>query len=163
MKKYNLYLIIVVVLLLSACSKDNRMASRMDGVWNITKSDVYHWDSITNEFKFFKTYPNPGTVTLVDEGLNKKRDHYDLYTNPGNINLPAGSGSGDYYWSVDVGPNKDIARIDFMFDDNPWYYYFSYSIEWDGRKNMIWTRFSNSNAGLDNGNDVKEVWFMEKQ
>ncbi len=163
MKKNSIYLFAVLLLLFTACSKDNRMASRMDGEWSITKADVYHWDSTANDFVFYQTYPNPGTVTLVDEGLNKKRDHYDLYTNPGTFSMNMGSLSGEYYWSVDVGPNNNIARIDFMVDDYPWYYYFSYSVEWDGRGKMIWTSFGNSNGGLDNGNNSKEIWVLEKQ
>ena len=153
----------LIIAFMPSCSKDNQMASRMDGVWTISKSDVFHWDSTANNFVLYQTYDHPGTVTLVDEGMNKKRDHYSLYTNPGNLNLPSGSGSGDYYWSVDVGPNNDIMRIDFMYDDNPWYYYFSYSIKWENRKTMIWTRFDNIAAGMDNGNNVKEVWTLEKQ
>jgi len=50
-----------------------------------------------------------------------------------------------------------------MIDDYPWYYYFSYSVAWDGRRNMIWTSFDNTAAGLDNGNHKKEVWYLEKQ
>lgn len=153
----------IIIAFLCSCSKDNQMASRMDGVWNITQSEIYHWDSTANNFLLYQTIDNPGTVTLVDEGLNKKRDHYDLYTNQGNINLPSGSGSGDYFWSVDVGPNNKIARIDFMIDDYPWYYYFSYSVKWVNRKTMMWTRFDNIAAGMDNGNNVKEIWTLEKQ
>lgn len=161
--KRNIVFIVIVVSLLTACSKENQMASRMDGVWSITKSEIYHWDSTANNFLLYQTLDNPGTVTLVDEGLNKKRDHYDLYTNPCTFSMSMGSLSGDYYWSVDIGPNKDIARIDFMVDDYPWYYYFSYSISWVDRKTMIWTRFDNIAAGMDQGNNVKEIWTLKKQ
>ncbi|HBG70534.1 MAG: hypothetical protein A2W93_03705 [Bacteroidetes bacterium GWF2_43_63] len=164
MKKY-LYIHFALALLwLASCSPDNNMASRMDGVWNITKAEVSYFDSASNDFVLDTTYVNPGTVTLIDEGLNKKRDHYDLYCNPGNINLPGGTGSGDYYWSVDVGgTDNDVTRIEFMIDNYPWYYYFSYSVEWDGRRKMLWTTFDNTAAGLDNGNNKKEVWYLEKQ
>ena len=164
MKKYSILIFALPLLMLASCSPDNNMASRMDGVWTITKADVYYFDSTANDFILDTTHLNPGTVTLIDEGLNKKRDHYDLYCNPGNITLPNGSGSGDYYWSVDVGgTDNDVTRIEFMIDDYPWYYYFSYSVAWDGRRNMIWTSFDNTAAGLDNGNHKKEVWYLEKQ
>ena len=164
MKKYYILIFALPLLLLASCSPDNNMASRMDGVWTITKADVYYFDSTANDFVLDTTHVNPGTVTLIDEGLNKKRHHYDLYCNPGNINLPNGSGSGDYYWSVDVGgTDNDVTRIEFMVDNYPWYSYFSYSVAWDGRRNMIWTSFDNTAAGLDNGNHKKEVWYLEKQ
>ncbi len=156
-------MVFMAALVMAACSPDNRMASRMDGTWNISTVEIYDWSSSSASFVLDTTILNAGTVTLVDEGLNKKRDHYDLYTNPGSINLPNGSGSGDYYWSVDVGPNNDIARIEFMVDDYPFYYYFSYNVEWKSRKEMIWTNIDNSAAGLDNGNDRKEVWFMNRE
>jgi len=164
MKKYYILIFALPLLMLASCSPDNNMASRMNGVWNITKAEVSYLDSASNDFVLDTTYINYGTVTLIDEGLNKKRDHYDLYCNPGNITLPNTSGSGDYYWSVDVGgTDNDVTRIEFMIDDYPWYYYFSYSVAWDGRRNMIWTSFDNTAAGLDNGNYKKVVWYLEKQ
>jgi hypothetical protein len=164
MKKYYILIFALPLLMLASCSPDNNMASRMDGVWTIKKADVYYFDSTASDFVLDTTHVNPGTVTLIDEGLNKKRHHYDLYCNPGNINLPNVSGSGDYYWSVDVGgTDNDVTRIEFMVDNYPWYSYFSYSVAWDGRRNMIWTSFDNTAAGLDNGNHKKEVWYLEKQ
>lgn len=155
---------VLPLLMLASCSPDNNMASRMDGEWKITGADVFYFDSASNDFIVDTTYVNPGTVTLVDEGRNKKRSSYDVYCNPGTISLPNGTGSGDYYWSVDVGgSNNDVVRIEFMIDDYPWYYYFSYSVVFDGRKKMIWTSFDNTTAGMDNGNHKKEVWYLEKQ
>ena len=165
MKKLYLIFYLLIISLFFSCSKDNRFAARMAGTWTIETADVYHWDTLSNDFVHTATYNNAGTIKLTDDNKNGKRFDVTPYTNSGVIDIPAGTGSGTYYWSVDEGNDKDAKRIEFMWEDPyfPIYYYFSYSIEIVNRKTQIWTRNTNTNGGMDSGNKVKEVWRMVKE
>jgi len=71
MKRYIIPVFVLPLLMLASCSPDNNMASRMDGVWNITKAEVFYWDSVENDFIHDTTHINAGTVKLIDEGLKR--------------------------------------------------------------------------------------------
>jgi hypothetical protein len=148
-------LLACIVIFIASCNKEENLAARIDGTWDVDKIDVYYWNDTTKTFIHNSTHNNAGTITLSNSDKNKNHTESIEECNMGALNVPGFFVEGKCYWCVLRGSKNSLKRLEIKDARGNTT---SFTLDKTRIHSGIWIRTYNDTSSLDNEFMVKEVW-----
>jgi hypothetical protein len=159
MKKGIQIIVTCIIIFIASCNKEENLASRIDGTWDVAKIDVYYWNDSLQSFIHNSTHNDVGTIILSNSDKNKNHTESIEECNMGSLNVPSFFAEGKCYWAVLRGSKNSLRRLELLDAGGNT---FSFTIDKIRNRSGIWIRTYNDSSSLDNEFMVKEVWELSK-
>jgi len=162
----------IILISCISCVKENRIARKQEGTWNIEYIEIYEPNFITNEPEVKDIIDDMGSIEFINLNNNNKKDDEYPYTNGCRFvdaNIPPQSiiniaqYSDEIYWSIASTSKNNISRIQLMTaGGNNIFNYSTYTIEWINNDEQLWYYNTANNNGYDNIVTYREIWKLKK-